>query len=313
MSPDVWQATLAAAVVSATPLLFASTGELICEKVGVGNWGIEGVMLIGAVLGFIGAYETGNIVLGLLLGGAGAAVFTLLFFAMPVLRWRASPLLIAFAVWFIGTGLSAEIGGTYQDRELDAEVGNLAIPGLKEIPFIGEIFFDQIWPVYVGILLPLAVAFGLGRTRHGLNMRALGEDPASAYASGVRVLPWQAFYLAVGGALIGVGGAVLSVAVTSGWQSGMTAGRGWIAWALVIFVGWKPLNLLWATFLFGLTLNLASLGQAQSWGIPAPYLSMAPYLVTVAALALRTAQARRRGGGEAAPAALGLGFYRGLR
>lgn len=313
MSAHLWQATLAAAVVSASPLLFASTGEMVCEKVGVGNWGIEGVMLMGAVLGYIGAANTDSVLLGVLLGGAGAAAFTLVVFAIPVLSVRANPILIAFATWFIGQGVSSQIGGSYQSRPLHVALGTVNIPLLKEIPFVGPILFEQAWTVYAAVVILLIVSFGLSRTAHGLNMRALGEDPASAYASGIRVLPWRALYLCVGGALIGIGGAVLSVVITHGWQSGMTAGRGWISWALVIFVGWRPLRLLAATFLFGLLLNLATLGQAQGWPIPSPFLTMAPYVLTIAALAAQTARERLRGGGASAPAALGADFYRGSR
>lgn len=222
-------------------------------------------------------------------------------------------MLAAFAVWFIGTGLSSQIGATYSNRPLPDTMGRVALPLLSKIPFVGQILFDQIYPVYVAVVLVVVVWFVLERTRHGLAMRSLGEDPAAAYASGVHVTQWRIAYLTLGAALIGLGGAVLSVGVTAGWQSGMTGGRGWIAFALVILSAWRPLALLWTSFLVGFMLSLADLGQAQGWKIPSELLSAAPYIATIAALVVQTVIARRRGGGAPAPAALGRDFYVGSR
>lgn len=313
MSIDVWQDTLAAAVVAAVPLIYAACGSLLNEKVGVLNYGIEGVMLIGAVLGFIVASETGNAVLGLLVGAAAGAVFVLVLFAVPVVFLRASMLLMSFALWFIGAGVSSQIGTNYSNRPLAHAMQPWEIPLLSDIPFAGKILFAQIWPAYLGVAIVVGVWFLLTRTRHGLSVRSLGEDPASAYASGVRVAPWRLFYVSVGGLLMGLGGAVLSVAITQGWQTAMTSGRGFIAFALVIFAAWRPLGLLWTSIVVGFMLVLASVGQAQGWSVPSEFLSMAPYLVTIAALIVQALIVRRRGGGSPAPTALGADFYKGQR
>lgn len=309
----IWQASLTTAVLAATPLLYAAIGELLTEKTGVENWGIEGTMLIGAVVGFIAADKSGSALIGLGVGGAAGLVFAIVSFGVPVVVLRANPILVAFAVWFMGVGLSTAIGTNYVNRPLHAGIQPTRIPGLADIPWVGTIFFNQIWPVYAGVVLVVAASMLLGRTRHGLAMRALGEDPASAYASGVPVVRWRLVYTGVGGFFVGVGGAILSVVVTGIWQENMTGFRGWIALALVFFVGWRPLALLLAAYLFGVLIVLGSLGQAEGWPISSEFLNMAPYLFTIVAVTLRTVIELRRGGGSLAPAALGRDFYRGQR
>lgn len=313
MSLDLWEATLAAAVLAAVPLLFAGVGELISEKVGVGNYGIEGVMLMGAAAGYIVAFESGSPSVGLAGGALVAAFFGLVLFVIPTVVFRAGLVLVAFSVWFIGTGLSSEIGAAYSNRPLPETMGRLEIPLLSDIPFIGEILFAHIYPVYLAVALVVLVWFVLERTRHGLAMRALGEDPSTAYANGVHVNRWRMLYMTLGAGLIGLGGAVLSVGVTAGWQGGMTGGRGWIAFALVILSAWRPLALLWTSFLVGFMLALADVGQAQGWNVPSEVLSAAPYVVTIVALVAQMVAVRSRGGGSPAPAALGRDFYVGSR
>lgn len=310
---DIWQASLATAVLAAVPLLYAAIGELLTEKTGVANWGIEGTMLIGAVVGFIAAFESGSVLLGLVCGGLVGFVFALICFGIPVVVLRANLILVAFATWFIGIGLSTAIGKNYVNVPLHATLGRTRIPGLADIPFVGEIFFNQIWPVYLGVVLAVGANVLLGGTRHGLAMRSLGEDAASAYASGVPVVRWRLFYTGVGGFFVGCGGALLSVVITSGWQENMTGFRGWIALALVFFVGWRPLALLYASYLFGVLIVLGSLGQAEGWPVASEFLNMAPYLFTIVAVTLRTLVERRRGGGSLAPAGLTRDFYRGQR
>jgi simple sugar transport system permease protein len=157
------------------------------------------------------------------------------------------------------------------------------------------------------------VGFLMRRTRHGLNIRSLGEDPSSAFAVGISVIGWRAFYTAVGGGLMGLGGGILSVTIANNWQQGMTSGRGFVALALVIFVGWRALGLLWAAYLFGVLLILGNLGQTQGWVVPSQFLSMAPYVLTVVILVVRTERERRRSGMTLAPAALAAGWVRGQR
>ncbi len=307
------QASLAAAVVAATPLLYTALGELLGERVGVLNIGLEGIMLMGAVVGFIVAVKGHGAALAFLAGGGAGALFVFVTFAVPAVMLGASQVLVGFAVWFLGIGLSAQIGSSYAGQPLSLEVAVVKVPLLHDLPWVGPIFFEQIWPVYAGVALAAAVALLCSRTRHGLDMRAIGEDPASAHAMGVAVKRWQVFYSCVCGFLGGVGGAILSVAVLQNWAEQITAGRGFIALALVIFAGWRPLSLLWAAYLFGVFLVLANLGQAQGWGIPAPILSMAPYLFTVVILILRGWRALKASGAGLAPAALGVPFVRGQR
>lgn len=309
MSPA--QATLALGVVSATPLLYAALGELLCEKVGLFNAGIEGVMLVGAVTGFIVAVHTENVFVSLLAAAAAGAGFTAIVYGIPALLLGAQQVLVSFAVWFVGAGLASQVGLSYSTATITANLGNIHIPLLDRLPFIGKVFFDQFWPFYVGVILALIIAFILNHSQHGLNMRAIGEDPASAHASGVQVRRWQAFYLAVGGGFMGVGGAILSVAVTQTWTDDMTAGRGFIAFGLVIFAGWRSLGVLAASYVFGVLLILADVGQTYSWPIPAAVLSLIPYVMTVVVLIARTLLEVKRGRWTGAPAALGISFRRG--
>jgi ABC-type uncharacterized transport system permease subunit len=313
MIASVYQATLTSAVAAALPILLAGLGVLINEKVGVVNVGVEGVMLIGAAVGFIVAVETDSTWLGLAAGSGAGAALTFLCFGIPVLFFRAPQILTGFGLWLIGAGLSDQLGQDYTSAIIDNGTAEWDVPLLRDIPFIGSIFFRQTVLAYIAVLLALLVGAGLRWTRHGRNMRALGEDPASAHAAGISVRGWRSLYVSVGGALMGCGGAVLSVIVAQNWQSQMTSGRGFIAFALVIFVGWRAVGLVWASYVFGVLLLLGQLGQAQGWRVPSQFLDMTPYLFTIAVLSLRSWRELRSGAGTAAPASLGLDFIRGQR
>ncbi len=313
MTDGTFEASLVTALLAAIPLLYASLGELLGQRVGVFNIGIDGVMLMGAVGGYITATKTGSVALGLLTAAVVGCVFNLVFLAVPVLSLRLSPVLVGFAVWFMGAGLSAQLGRSYVSTSLEATTAKVEIPGLGTLPVVGKVFFGQPWPGYLAVLLSVCAALFFSRTRYGLDMRAIGDDPASAHAAGVPVLRWQYAALGMAGTLVGLGGGVLSVAIAHGWRAGMTAGRGWIALALVIFAGWRALSLLWATYLFGVLLTLTNLGQALGWPVASEFLAMAPYLVTVAVLGIRTWREQRRTGPSLAPAALGSVFVRGER
>jgi simple sugar transport system permease protein len=308
----ILQASLATAVLAGTPLLYAALGELLSERVGVLNIGLEGIMLIGAAGGFIAAYESGSLLVGLLGAALSGTLFTLVFFTLPVVFMGASQVLVGFALWFVGIGLSAEIGRNYSSSALSFRTESTAIPFLSDIPWVGKILFDQMWPVYFGVGLALAVGFLLKRTRHGLNMRAIGDEPASAHAMGVPVRAWQAFYSGACGALVGVGGGLLSIAIIQAWKEQMTAGRGWVALALVIFAGWRPIGIVLTSYFFGGLLILVNVGQAQGWGISSEVLAMAPYVITVAILILRTWR-ELKSGSSLAPVGLGETFVRGQR
>ena len=307
------EASLATAVLSGTPLLYAALGELLSEKAGTINIGLDGMMLIGAMVGFMVAFDSGSIVLGLF-GGAGAGlVFALIFFALPVLAFRADQILVGFALWLLGLGLSAQVGQDYAGRTLHVNMAELKIPLLHEIPFVGTILFEQVWPVYAGVLVALAAAYILRRTRYGLNLRAVGEDSSAAYAMGLNVEVWRAAHIALGGLLAGFGGAMLSTIIAATWREEMTAGRGWVALALVIFAAWRPISLILASLLFGFFLILSNLGQIYDWGIPSSILGMAPYVVTLVILGARSWFELKRGARPRVPGGLGVPFVRGSR
>jgi ABC-type uncharacterized transport system permease subunit len=313
MSRVVFEGMLASALLAGIPLVYAALGELLSERVGVINIGIEGVMLVGAAAGFAVALDSGNVVTGFFASGLAGAAFALVFLAGPVVLARAPQIVMGFAAWFIGIGLSSELGSAYTSNALPQRMAEIHVPLLRDLPLIGKAFFEAPWAVYLGVALTLAVAFLLHRTRHGMNLRAIGEDPGSAHAAGVPVVRWQMLYVVAGGALMGLGGGMLSLVTIRHWQDQMVAGGGWIALALVIFVAWRPVSLLWGAYFFGILLVLGDVGQSEGWGVPPPVLDMAPYLLTIAVLIVRATRTRRWGGPPTAPAALGSVFVRGQR
>ncbi len=313
MNHGVVLASLISAVAAAVPLLYASLGELVNEKAGVMNIGIEGVMMIGAFAGFAVAVNTSSVALGLLAGAGAGAVFSAVMIGLPSVMLGVPQILSGLAAWFVGLGLASQLGNSYVGRPLKVELSQINIPLLDKIPWLGEILFQQTWPVYLAIFLAILVALLLSRTRAGLNLTAVGEDPSAAYAAGVPVRLTQMAYVSLGGALMGVGGAVFSVIIAAGFQGGMTGGRGFVAFALVIFVGWRPLALIGASYLFGIMLILVNVGQSHGWAINSNFLSMAPYALTVIALSVRAALEMRRAVKPAMPAALGQQFVPGQR
>ena len=288
-----------------TPLVFAALGELVTEKSGVLNLGVEGMMLVGAVTSFITAAGTGSPWLGVLAGmGAGAALS--LIFAVLTLSLMANQVASGLALSLFGVGLSAFMGLDYVSVVITA-IQPLAVPGLSTLPFAGKLVFGHNPLVYVSLLLFAAIQWFLYRTRAGLIVRAVGESPQSAHAIGYPVVRIRYLAVMFGGACAGVGGAYLAVAYTPLWVEGMTAGRGWIALALVVFATWKPWRVLAGAYLFG-GVTLAQF-QAQGLGvdIPSQYLSMLPYVATILVLSMisRDAATIRLN----APASLGKPFH----
>jgi len=288
-----------------TPLVFAALGELVTEKSGVLNLGVEGMMLVGAVASFITAAGTGSPWLGVLAGmGAGAALS--LIFAVLTLSLMANQVASGLALSLFGVGLSAFMGLDYVSVVITA-IQPLAVPGLSTLPFAGKLVFGHNPLVYVSLLLFAAIQWFLYRTRAGLIVRAVGESPQSAHAIGYPVVRIRYLAVMFGGACAGVGGAYLAVAYTPLWVEGMTAGRGWIALALVVFATWRPWRVLAGAYLFG-GVTLAQF-QAQGLGvdIPSQYLSMLPYVATILVLSMisRDAATIRLN----APASLGKPFH----
>lgn len=289
---------LAAAIVAGTPLLFATVGELITEKSGSINLGVEGMMLMGACIGFVVGLATGNPVLALVgaaLAGAGGA----LIFAILTVTLRANQVVTGLTLTIFGTGFTRFVGqdmvGAVIPGELRTSFSKVELPGLSDIPFFGPVFFRQDVFVYLGYIIVILVAIYMFRTRIGLNMRAVGENSGAADASGINVSLYKYAHIVLGGAFCGLGGAYLSLVTVPIWQVDVVGGRGWIAVALVIFASWNPIKALFAAFLFG---GLGILGlRLQSMGVHvSQYLvDMIPYMATILIVIISTMRNRKEG------------------
>lgn len=277
---------------AATPLVLAALGELISEKAGVLNLGVEGMMLVGAVSGFIAASVTGNIILGLLVAiVAGIAIA--LIHAILAIGLAADRVATGLALTIFGTGLSAFIGEGYVGKTI-AGLQPIGIPLLKSIPVIGAALFNQDILVYASVVLVILVWWWLRQTRTGLVLRSIGESPDSAEALGLPVIGMRYLAVLFGGALAGLAGAYLSLAYTPLWAENLTAGRGWIAIALVVFATWKPERLLFGAYLFGGGVSAIQLILPAIGVIISPYLlSCLPYLATILVLAIISRDATR--------------------
>ena len=310
---------LVQAVVYGTPILFAALGELLAERSGVLNLGVEGMMLVGAVMGFWAMQRgPGPTWLSLLLAVLTAAFAALVISAVHaflVISLRASQIVsgLALTIFAGGLGLSSYLGNDLGLADLPPkhQFTEIDVFGLKNVPVIGPVFLHQSALVYVSWALVAVIAFYLMRTRIGLNVRAVGESPGAADAMGISVARYRYAHVLAGGALAGVGGACYSLAITPGWTDGdsLVGGAGWIAIALVIFSFWRPELCLVGAYLFGgLSGGLPSALQARGYKIKPEFLNGLPYVMTIVVLVLvSTALARRRLG---APAALGVAYVR---
>lgn len=296
---------LAAMVAAATPLLFAALGELVVEKSGVLNLGVEGMMLVGAVCGFAVTVQTGSSTAGFVMGAAAGAAMAALFGVLTLLL-LANQVATGLALTLFGVGLSALIGQGYVGIPIP-DVPELDIPGLTDIPVIGKALFGQDALVYLALAMVPAVHWFLYGTRKGLILRAVGENHAAAHALGYKVIRIRFLAVLFGGAMSGMAGAYLSLDYTPMWAEGITAGRGWIALALVVFATWKPGRVLLGAWLFG-GLTIAQLHvQGLGIDIPSQVLSMLPYLATVLVLVLISRDVTRIR--LNAPASLGKVFH----
>ncbi|HKH30554.1 MAG TPA: ABC transporter permease [Gaiellaceae bacterium] len=308
----------AAAVLYGTPLLFAALGELLAERSGVLNLGVEGMMLVGAVMGFWAVQRfdaaDGVSLAGALAVAAVAGAAMALIHAFLVITLRANQIVsgLALTIFAGAAGLSSYLGNDLNLSGSPAEhaFSGLDIAGLGDLAVLGPILFDQSALVYLSWLLVLVIGVYLARTRPGLNVRAVGESPASADAMGIDVTAYRYTHTLLGGALAGIGGACFSLQITPQWVGGLTGGAGWIAVALVIFAFWRPDLCLVGAYLFGAFSALPSTLQARGWltSIPSEVFSSLPYVMTVLVLvAVSSGAARRRLG---APAALGVPYVR---
>ncbi len=297
---------LAAAVTAGTPILYAALGELLTERAGILNLGVEGIMLVGAVSGVFAAVASGSCWLGLLAamvaGGAVAFIHGVL-----TITLRANQTVSGLALTMFGTGLSGYLGKSYIGMPAPQVFKVEPLGPLANIPFLGPILFQHDVLVYFSYLLVPAMALLIYRTRPGLILRAIGENPAAADALGFKVFTLRHLYVIAGGMVGGGGGAYLSLAYAPSWLENMVAGRGWIAVALVIFALWDPWRALVGSYLFGgvdaLGFNLQVMGVA----VPTFFLSMMPYLFTILVLTLLMAKS---GGRVVPPGALGLPYNR---
>jgi len=300
----VLEAIILTVITAATPLLLAATGELVAERSGVLNLGVEGMMVMGAVAGFAGAITTGSPLFGILLGLV-AGLATSLVFAFVTLTLVANQVASGLALTLFGLGLSGLIGESYVGQP-GLKLPSLSIPGLTDLPFVGRILFGQDLLVYVSFALVAAVTWFLFRTRGGLVLRAVGDNHASAHALGYSVVKVRYLAVMFGGACAGLGGAYLSVAYTPLWVENMTAGRGWVALALVVFASWLPWRAAVGAYLFGAVTVLQFHAQALGIGVPSQFLAMLPYLATIVVLV--AISGNRRTTRFNTPACLGVPF-----
>ena len=296
---------LASLMVSATPILLAAIGELVVERAGVLNLGVEGMMIGGAISGFIVAVATGSVGLGFLGAALGGAVLALLFGILTQVL-LSNQVATGLALTLFGLGLASLLGQGYIGVRAP-EVDKVHIPLLSDLPILGPILFRHDLMVYAGLAICAAVWGFLKYSRAGLTLRAVGENHEAAHALGYKVIRIRLAAIMFGGACAGLGGAYLSLVRVPQWTEGVTAGQGWIALAIVVFASWRAGWLLVGAYLFGgisvLQLNL----QAAGVPVPVEYLSMAPYVITI--LVLVALSAGRASAALGAPGSLGKPFH----
>lgn len=296
---------VASIMVSATPILLAAIGEMVVEKSGVLNLGVEGMMITGAVIGFVVAINTGAPLLGFAIAAVAGAVVSLSFGVLTQV-FLSNQVATGLGLTLVGLGLSSLVGKPYEGMKAET-LPKLDIPVLSDLPAVGQMFFSHDIMVYLSLLLVVAVWAFLKYTRAGLILRAVGESHDSAHALGYKVIRVRMMAIMFGGACAGLGGAYLSLVRVPQWTEGMTAGAGWIALAIVVFASWRAGRVLIGAYLFGgitvLQLNLQAAGM--TWGVQ--YLSMSPYLITILVLVLISSN--RAKGSHNAPASLGQTFH----
>ena len=305
MSVDWLIPALLTIVTAATPLVFAAVGEVVVEKAGVLNLGVEGMMIIGAIAAFATAVSTGSEVLAIL-AGAGAGVLIAIIFGVLTVYLQSNQVATGLALTIFGLGLSALIGHSYVGKTFDG-LAKLNIPGISDIPIIGPVLFGHDALVYLSVVSVAIVAWVLRRTRVGLLIRAVGENHDAAHSIGYSVTLVRMGAIMFGGAMAGIGGAYLSISYTPLWVENMTAGRGWIALALVVFASWKPWRAFFGAYLFGGITIIQLYAQGMGVEVSAQFLSMLPYIATILVLVIISRDSARAR--LDAPACLGKNFH----
>lgn len=304
MTPEIIVAVTLTIMTAATPLLLAAIGELVVERSGVLNLGVEGMMIIGAVAGFAGAQLTGSPTAGIIFA-VFAAMLLSAFFALLVLVMATNQVATGLSITLLGLGLSGLIGNAYIGLP-GLKLPKMDIAGLSDLPIIGQLLFGHDILVYASFLITICVYWFLFKSRKGLILRAVGDNHSSAHSIGYPVLKVRFFAILFGGACAGLSGAYLSLAYTPQWVEGMSAGRGWIALALVVFASWRPFRAIAGAYLFGAVLILQFHAQAAGVNIPSQILSALPYIATILVLILISRN--RKLVQSNTPACLGLSF-----
>lgn len=298
---------LVAAVAASIPLLYGTLGTINNEKVGHLNLGTEGIMILGAYGAFIFGYKTDSILIALL-GAMLVSGLTALVYAVLTVTFRTSHAVTGLTITLFGTNLANTLGKTYVGVGMGPNVRTLAnkieIPLLSKIPFIGEVLFSQTIMVYAGILLAVLMYLYYSKTRFGMNIKSVGEDPNTADVNGINVTFYKYFNIVLGGIIIGLGGAYLSLVIIDGWLANLTAGRGWIAVALVVFSSWKPLSALVGAIIFG---GLEIVGFYYSLPISQYLIAALPYIATIITLIVISMTGRSK---LLKPNSLGLPYFR---
>lgn len=296
---------IASTVVAATPLIYAALGETVVERSGVLNLGIEGMMLIGAVTGFAATRATGSDTVGFIAAAAAAMALSLIFGFLTI-NLQANQVATGLALTMFGIGLSAFVGNSLAGLPV-GRLEPIVIPGLTAIPVLGDLMFHYDIMVYLSVVLFVGLQWFLTRSRTGLALRAIGESPDVAHAIGKSVLKTRYLAVIFGGATAGIAGAYLSLAQTPMWVEGMSAGRGWIALALVVFGTWKPTRVVAGAYLFGGVTQFQLFAQGFGLPVPTEFLSMLPYLATIVVLVIICRNPKTILLNQ--PASLGRGFH----
>ncbi len=299
-----WIAVAAGMIRSATPVLYATLGEIITERSGILNVGLEGIMLVGALAAVAVSFHTGSALLGILAAMFFAALLGAVHAVLSI-RFQTNQIATGIAMTIFGSGLSAYLGIDYVGKQIQ-NIGPVKVPLLGDLPIVGAIFFNHDVLVYGTYFLVPALAFILYRTTVGLSLRSVGEAPYSAAAAGIKVERVRYIATICGAALAGLGGAYLSLVYAQGWTENITAGRGWIAVGLVLFAFWNPWRAVLGAYLFGGAISLQLRMQAAGSDISPYLLGMAPYILIIAVLAL--SKIRKGSGSLGAPTALSEPF-----
>ncbi len=308
---------LAATLAMGTSLTYATLGEVYTEKTGILNLGMEGVMLMGALTGFATAFSTGNLYLAILVAMFVGGFFSLIH-AFLCISMRANQVVSGLAITMFGTGMANFLGQrlgpasnsfNLAGMNLASKFDNIAIPGLSKIPILGALFDVSVLTYALYLIIPFAWFF-MYKTKHGMVVRSVGENPRTAAAMGISVSKIRYIYTVIGGMFAGLGGACLSLSFTPSWNDGMTGGKGWIVIALVIFAAWNPGRVVIGTLVFGGITSLQFSLQAAGFEmiIPTQFLAFSPYLITLVVLTAMTIINQKKKGSFASPSALGTSF-----